>query len=168
MQNAKDTFYEVLRDRIVARNAALTVVVRGVVRPAVVVDENEIVSAAELRDCFRLRWTSLKLDVEDAAPLVTMQCEIHYATAGTAGAGGLDRGRVLASMDAVLAAAVGTAPQSAMKKNFAALMSGGAVTEMNSQVWWSDVAFGSLAEDAAEMRRTATVEVWSYQEVGEA
>src|ERR1700728_5143686 len=104
MQNAKDTFYEVLRDRVAAANAALTVVVRGVVRPAVVVDENEIVSAAEVRDCFRLRWTSLKLDAEGAAPLVAMQCEIRYATAGTPGAGGLDRGRVLGSMDAALGA----------------------------------------------------------------
>ena len=168
MQNAKDTFYEVLRDRVAAANAALTVVVRGVVRPAVVVDENEIVSAAEVRDCFRLRWTSLKLDAEGAAPLVAMQCEIRYATAGTPDAGGLDRGRALASLDAVLASAIGTAPQSAVKKNFSTLVSGGVTTEMNSQVWWSDVAFGALTEDAAEMRRIATVEVWSYQEVGEA
>jgi hypothetical protein len=168
MQNAKDTFYEVLRGRVTAANAALTVVVRGVVRPAIVVDENEIVGAAELRDCFRLRWTSLKLDAEGAAPLVAMQCEIRYATAGTADAGGLDRGRALESMDAVLAAAVGAAPQSAVKKNFSTLVSGGVATEMNSQIWWSDVAFGALAEDAAEMRRVATVEVWSYQEVGEA
>jgi hypothetical protein len=168
MQNAKDTFYEVLRDRVAARNAALTVVMRGVVRPAVVVDENEIVSAAELRDCFRLRWTSLRLDAEGAAHLVAMQCEVHYATAGTADAGGLDRGRVLASMDAVLAASVGAAPQLAAKKNFAALASGGAVTEMNSQIWWSDVAFGALTEDSGELRRVATVEIWSYQEAGEA
>jgi hypothetical protein len=168
MQNAKDTFYEVLRDRVAAGNAALTVVVRGVVRPAILVDENEIVSAAELRDCFRLRWTSLQRDAEGSAPLVAMQCEIRYATAGTADAGGLDRGRALESMDALLATAVGTAPQSAVKKNFSTLASGGVATELNSRVWWSDVAFGALAEDEAEMRRIATVEVWSYQEVGEA
>jgi hypothetical protein len=71
-------------------------------------------------------------------------------------------------MDAVLAATVGAAPQSAVKKNFSTLASGGVATEMSSQVWWSDVAFGALTEDAAEMRRIATVEVWSYQEVGEA
>jgi hypothetical protein len=168
MQNAKDTFYEVVRDRVAAANAALTVVVRGVVRPAVVVDENEIAGVAELRDCFRLRWTSLKVSPEGPAALVAMQCEIRYATAGSDGAGGLDRGRALESLDAALAAAVGAAPQSAVKKNFAALADGGAVTEMGSQVWWSDVAFGELAEDTAEISRTATVEVWSYQEAGEA
>src|ERR1700753_2539878 len=100
MQNAKDTFYEVLRDRVAAANAALTVVVRGVVRPAVVVDENEIASAADLRECFRLRWGGLSVSVEGAASLVSMQCEIRYATAGSESAGGLDRGRALASLDA--------------------------------------------------------------------
>jgi hypothetical protein len=168
MQNAKDTFYEVVRDRVAAANAALTVVVRGVVRPAVVVDENEVVSAAELRECFRMRWVGLTVDAECAAPMVAMRCEIRYATAGSAGGGGLDRGRMLESMDAVLAAAVGAAPQSAVKKNFAALASGGVVTEMGSRIWWSDVVFGALVEDAAELKRTATVEVWSYQEAGEA
>jgi hypothetical protein len=168
MQNAKDTFYEVLRDRIAAANAALTVVVRGVVRPGVVVDENEIASAAELRDCFRMRWAGLQVSGEGSAPLVAMQCEIRYATAGMPGAGGLDRGRVLAGMDAALAAAVQTSPQTAVKKNFAALVSGGVVSALGSQIWWSDVAFGALTEDAGEIRRTATVEVWSYQEAGEA
>jgi hypothetical protein len=163
MQNAKDTFYEVVRDRVAAANAALTVVVRGVVRAAVVVDENEIVSAAELRDCYRLRWTNLRVS-EGAAPLVAMQCEIRYATAGSAG--GLDRGRVQAAMDGVLAGVIGLAPQSAVKKDFAALAGGGLASELSSRVWWGDVVFGVLEEDAGELRRTATVEVWSYQEVG--
>jgi hypothetical protein len=168
MQNAKDTFYEVLRDRVAAANAGLTVVLRGVLRPAVVVDENENAGAAELRDCFRLRWTSLRVDSQGPAALVAMQCEVRYVTAGSAGGGGLDRGRALASMDAALAAAVGSSPQSAVKKNFAALANGGVVSELGSQIWWSDVVFGVLAEDAAELRRVATVEVWSYQEAGEA
>lgn len=165
MQNAKDTFYEVLRDRVAEVSAGLTVVVRGVLRPAVVVEENEVVSSAELRDCFRLRWTGLRVDA-GAAPLVAMQCEIRYATAGSAG--GLDRGRALAAMDATLAAAVGKAPQSAVKKDFSALAGGGAAVALSSSVWWSDVAFGALAEDAGELKRTATVEVWSYREAGEA
>ncbi|HZL28192.1 MAG TPA: hypothetical protein VFC39_16850, partial [Acidobacteriaceae bacterium] len=64
--------------------------------------------------------------------------------------------------------AVGRAPQNAVKKDFGALTDGGAATAMGSSIWWSDVAFGAVAEDAAEIRRTATVEVWSYQEAGEA
>jgi hypothetical protein len=42
MQRAKDTFYITLRDRIAALNPARTVLVRGVVRPAVLVEENEL------------------------------------------------------------------------------------------------------------------------------
>lgn len=44
-QNAKDTFYVTLRDRLAARNADRTVVVRGATRPAVVVEENEMATA---------------------------------------------------------------------------------------------------------------------------
>lgn len=167
MQNAKDTFYEVLRDRVAAADAALTVVVRGVVRPGVVVDENELAGSAEMRDCFRMRWTSLQVGGEGAAPLATMRCEVRYGTAGSLGGGGLDRGRALAGMDAVLLSAVEATPQTAVKKNFAALAGGGAVSLMGSQIWWGDVAFGAVSEDAGEIRRTATVDVWSYQEAGE-
>jgi len=168
MQNAKDTFYEVLRDRVAAADAALNVVVRGALRPAVIVDENENATATELRNCFRLRWKTLRVDREGPAALVAMQCEVHYATAGSSGAGGLDRGRALAALDAALASAVGSTPQSAVKKDFAALAGGGVVSELRSQIWWSDVVFGGLAENAAELSRVATVEVWSYQEAGEA
>ena len=42
MQSAKDTFYVTLRDRLAALNPARTVVVRGMVRPGVLVEENEL------------------------------------------------------------------------------------------------------------------------------
>ena len=42
MQNAKDTFYEVLRSRLVALNPERTIVLRGVMRPGVLVEENEL------------------------------------------------------------------------------------------------------------------------------
>ena len=57
MQNAKDTFYVTLRDRLAALNPARTMVVRGVTRPGVLVEENELVSAYEPVDVFCLRWT---------------------------------------------------------------------------------------------------------------
>jgi len=67
------------------------VVVRGVVRPAVVVDENEVVSTV-LRDCFRLRWAAIRIDTSRSAAMYAMTCELRYATAGTEAASGLDRG----------------------------------------------------------------------------
>ena len=45
MQNAKDTFYVTLRDRLAAVNPARTMVLRGVTRPGVLVEENELASA---------------------------------------------------------------------------------------------------------------------------
>jgi hypothetical protein len=162
MQNAKDTFYEVLRDRVAAGNAGRTVVVRGVVRPAVVVEENEIAGSVELLDCFQLRWTGLKVD----SGVVAQVCEVRYATAGSQG--GLDRGRLLAAMDGELASAVGQAPQSSVLKGGVALASGGAAVELGSQIWWSDAAFAALSEDLHGLHRVATVTVWSFGEAGEA
>src|SRR6185437_8230480 len=121
MQNAKDTFYTTLRDRIAAVNPARTVVVRGVTRPALLVEENELASDTVPVDTFRLRWVGLKVDVSGALPLVTMSCEVHYATDGNSGNGGMDRGRLLAAMDAELAAAVSQAPQNVAKMNYAAV-----------------------------------------------
>ena len=45
MQNAKDTFYTTLQSRLAAMNPARTIVVRGVVRPGTLVDENELPTA---------------------------------------------------------------------------------------------------------------------------
>ena len=166
MQNAKDTFYEVLRERVAAANAARTVVVRGVTRPAVVVEENELIESGTLLECFRLRWTALKNDVDSAAPLCAMVCEIRYATKGTGA--GMDRGRALAAMDQELAAAVECEPKRAVKKNFAALANGGAVSTMASCAWWSDVAFGAAESKGATLERVAKLTVYSYEEAGEA
>ncbi len=42
VQNAKDTFYEVIRARLAAVNPGRTMVVRGVTRPGLLVEENEL------------------------------------------------------------------------------------------------------------------------------
>ena len=92
LQGMKDTFYAALRDRVAANNAGRTVVVRGVVRPGVVVVENELPGAAvdgiALVECFCLRWTSVKVETG----LARLGCEIRYATDGVSGSGGMDRG----------------------------------------------------------------------------
>src|SRR5260370_41142575 len=92
MQNARDTFYVTLRDRLAGVNPARTMVVRGVVRPGVLVEENELASAHEPVDAFRLRWAGLRVDATGALPLAAMACEIRYGTDGNAGNGGVDRG----------------------------------------------------------------------------
>ena len=167
MQNAKDTFYVTLQGRLEAVNPARTVVVRGVTRPGVVMEENELASAYEPVDAFRLRWTGLKVDAQGSLPLVTMECEIRYATDGSSGNGGMDRGRLLAAMDGELVSAVGPAPQSVVKMNYSGVSAGTAPVAMDTNVFWGDVVFGAATVEGERLERVATVTVWSYQEAGE-
>lgn len=167
MQNAKDTFYTTLQGRLTAVNPARTVVVRGVTRPGVLVEENELASAYEPVDAFRLRWTGMKVDGHGALSLVAMECEIRYATDGNSGNGGMDRGRLLAAMDGELVSAVGAAPQHALKMNYSGVSVGIAPVAMETNVFWGDVVFGTVVVEGERLERVATVTVFSYQEAGE-
>jgi hypothetical protein len=169
MQNARDTFYVTLRDRLAAVNPARTMVLRGVTRPGVLVEENELASAYQPVNAFCMHWTGLGVDARGGLPLVTMTCQIQYATDGDAGNGGMDRGRLLSGMDAELVAAVSAAPQSAVKMNYAAAAgnSGQAPVAMATNVFWGDVTFAAAVVNGERLERVATVEVFSYQEAGE-
>jgi hypothetical protein len=169
MQNARDTFYVALQGRLAAINPARTMVLRGVTRPGVLVEENELVSAFQPANVFCLHWTGLSVDAQGALPLVSMSCQIQYATDGDSGNGGMDRGRLLSGMDAELVAAVSAAPQNAMKMNYVASAGGSglAPVAMATNVFWGDVVFGPVVVDGERLERVATVEVFSYQEAGE-
>ncbi len=167
MQNAKDTFYEVLRSRLVALNPERTIVLRGVVRPGVLVEENELLSAVALPDCFRLRWSVARVGADGAMPLVTMECAVDYETAGSAMNGGMGRGRALAAMDAELQGAVNVLPRNLVKMNYSGLAEGNAAVAMSTSVWWSEVAFGETVIKDDRLARTAIVQVMSYEEAGE-
>src|SRR5271156_4782212 len=144
MQNARDTFYVTLRDRLAAVNPARTMVLRGVTRPGVLVEENELVSAAVPVNAFCLQWTGLSVDAQAAWPLVTMVCEIRYATDGSSGNGGMDRGRLLSAMDGELTGAVSEAPQNTAKMNYSgAAGAGAAPAAMATNVFWGDAVFGA-------------------------
>ena len=169
MQNAKDTFYVTLRDRLAAVNPARTMVLRGATRPGVLVEENELASAYQPVDAFCLRWAGVRADMRGALPLAAISCEIRYGSDGNAGNGGMDRGRLLAAMDMELAAAVGAAPQSVEKMNYSGLAgdSGAAPAAMGTRVFWSDAVFGAATANGERLERVATVEVFCYQEAGE-
>jgi hypothetical protein len=167
MQNAKDTFYEVLRGRLAAIHPERTILLRGVVRPGVLVEENELETAVAMPDCFRLQWSEVSVERDGAMPLVTLQCRIAYETAGTALNAGMDRGRLLAAMDAELSAAIEQQPAWSAKKNYAGLAAGGAAVTMVTNVWWGDVAFGKTVVTNDRVGRVAAVNVMSYQEAGE-
>jgi hypothetical protein len=167
VQNAKDTFYEVLRSRVVALNPYRTMVLRGVTRPGVLVEENELETAVALPECFRMQWSVDVVSADGALPMVSMTCTIEYETAGTAGNGGMDRGRLLAAMDGELQAAVNPLPRCAQKMNYAGLATGAAAVAMTTNVWWGEVDFGKTVVKEDRLARTATVSVMSYQEAGE-
>ena len=167
MQNAKDTFYTTLQARLAALNPARTLVLRGLTRPGTLVDENELPTAAPPTDVFRLEWTGLQLDPRARLSLLTLACSITYATDGTAGSSGMDRGRALAAMDAELAQALTTAPQSTPKLNFAAANAATPPATMATRIFWSDPTFSAVTTAAERLQRTATVQVCVYQEAGE-
>ncbi len=165
LQEIKDTFYAALRDRVAAGNASRTVVVRGVLRPGVVVVENELpgatVDGISLVECFCLRWTDLDVN---AAGLVQARCEIRYASDGSSGSAGMDRGRGLAAMDEELRAAVNGSPQSVDGFSVSEAVAGAAVdSPTGTRVFWSDVSFGGVVMRGERLERTASVEVFGYE-----
>jgi hypothetical protein len=167
LQNAKDTFYELLRSRIAAANPERTIVLRGVTRPGVLVEENELVSTVTIPDCFRLRWIDASVDSANVMPVATLTCEVLYETAGTAMNAGMDRGRLLAAMDAELVGALNSTPQTVIKQSYAALATGGSATPMSTNIWWGDVGLGPFVLKGNRIVRTAKVAVMSCEEAGE-
>jgi len=103
MQSAKDSFYVALRDRLAALNPQRTVTVNGVTRPAVLVVENESITAAgPLPEAFYLGWGNAQpvaATLNGQPPLLALECTVSYWTGGSAEMQGVDRGRTLAQLD---------------------------------------------------------------------
>src|SRR6185437_3146263 len=116
MQNAKDSFYMALRTRLTAINPERTVLVRGTLRPGILVEEAEAPFSQLPADVFVLRWQALGVDTDLASTMEATECEILYNTCGTQVFGGLDRGRMLSAMDEEVAAML--QPCSTPKMNY--------------------------------------------------
>jgi hypothetical protein len=67
MQNAKDSFYMALRTRLTTINPERTILLRGAVRPGILVEEAEAPFSQLPNDVFVLRWLGLGVDM-DLAP----------------------------------------------------------------------------------------------------
>ena len=161
MQNAKDTFYITLRNRLALVNAERTMTLRGVVRPGILVEEAEAPSALLPMDVFVLRWTKLVADTQLPSIMASMTCEIHYATAGTQGNMGLDRGRALEEMDDELLRML--CPASTVKMNYTQTPA----EQMGTNIFWSQALFAAETTTRERVGRVATVEVFAFQEQGE-
>ena len=161
MKKAQDSFYVALRDRLQALNPARQVLIRGVWRPGVLVEENESFTATVLDNVFVLRWTKWLVDEQHALPQTQQTCEIQYQSAGTATAGGLDRGSLLAAMDAELLSIL--QPQQIQKMDYSATPPVGKGT----RVFWTGPLFMPVVRERDRLMRRAEITVMSYEETGE-
>ncbi|ACO33894.1 MULTISPECIES: hypothetical protein [Acidobacterium] len=161
MQNAKDTFYITLRNRLTQVNPERTMLLRSVTRPGILVEEAESPMALPVLDAFTLRWTGLTVLPQLPLPLAQMSCEIYYSTAGTQLNSGLDRGRLLEAMDAELQQML--SPQSAPKMNYTTTPATGMLTS----IFWSEPEFQPAVSVRDQISRVALLTVWSWQEAGE-
>jgi hypothetical protein len=161
MQNAKDSFYMALRTRLTAINPERTILLRGAVRPGILVEEAEAPFNQLPNDVFVLRWMGLATDMDLASTMAVEQCEIVYQTCGTESFGGLDRGRALSEMDEELMAML--EPFHTPKLNYAATPAAAMLT----QVFWDEPTFGPVTSNRDRLGRSASVMVYSYQEQGE-
>ena len=161
MQNAKDTFYITLRNRLATLKPTRTITLRGITRPGILVEDAEAPMAQMLLDAFTLRWTKLDTDEQLPSILAQMACEIHYATAGTPSNSGLDRGRALEAMDDELIQIL--CPASTIKCNYTQTPA----VQMNTMIFWSQTTFGPATPVRERLERIATVNVFAFQEQGE-
>ncbi len=161
MQNAKDSFYVALRTRLVTINPQRTILLRGAVRPGILVEDAEAPFAQLPDDVFVLRWLGLGVDVDLDSTMATEECDIIYQTCGTQSYGGLDRGRALSEMDEELMAMI--QPFYTPKLNF----TNQPPATMLTQVFWDEPGFGAIVIQRDRLARTAKVQVYSYQEQGE-
>lgn len=161
MQNAQNTFYITLRNRLAALNPGRTIYLRGVTRPGILVESNELVTPQPPPDVFVLRWTGLHGDPYLSEVLVQMECEIEYMTEGSTANLGMDRGNKLTEMDAELVSLL--QPNSAQKLNYAQ----SPATPLETQIFWTEATFEPVKTVRDRLVRTATVYVLSYEEPGE-
>ncbi|QNI31612.1 hypothetical protein H7849_21500 [Alloacidobacterium dinghuense] len=161
MENAKDTFYVTLRNRLAALNPNRVIILRGVQRPGILMEEAEAPVAQLPADAFVLRWTALDVDVQLPSVLAQMTCEVHYTTGGTEANAGLDRGRTLEGMDAELLGIL--SPNCAPKMNFTQTPT----ATMATKVFWGEPQFSTLTTQRERLTRVVKINVFTFQERGE-
>jgi hypothetical protein len=161
MQNAKDSFYMALRTRLSSINPQRTILMRGSVRPGILVEEAEAPVSQLPSDVFVLRWLGLAVDADLCAVMAATECEILYQTCGSQSFGGLDRGRLLSQMDFELLAML--CPYWTPKCNYTTTPP----VTMLTHVFWDEPVIAPNVIQRDRLCRSARVIVYSYQEQGE-
>jgi hypothetical protein len=161
MQNAKDSFYVALRTRLTTINPQRTILLRGAMRPGILVEEAEAPYSQLPSDVFVLRWLGLAVDTDLCSTMAAAECQILYQTCGTQSFGGLDRGRSLSQMDSELNAML--SPYWTPKLNY----STAPPTTMLTHIFWDEPVIAPIVSQRDCLSRSAKVTVYSYQEQGE-
>ncbi|MDP9268581.1 MAG: hypothetical protein M3P27_09710 [Acidobacteriota bacterium] len=162
MQYTKDSFYIALRDRLAALDPARTVFLDGADRPAVIVAENEPVTATTpLENAFYLNWEAVALVGPGGArrPVMRLEAVIRYRTSGAAEQIGVDRGRALARLDLELAQIL--SPRFTAKKDYTQSPE----VDLESTVLWTAPEFTSVEVRDRELLRTVRLAVFFRPEV---
>jgi hypothetical protein len=161
MKKARDSFYVALRDRLRVLNPTRQVLIRGVWRPGVLVEENETFAAIMPDNVFVLRWTKTLADEQHALVRTQQTCEVQYQAAGTTSAGGLDRGTLLTEMDAELLSIL--KPQQIQKTDYTVTPP----VAMGTRVSWNGPVFAPVTRERDRLMRKAEIVIVSYEEAGE-
>jgi hypothetical protein len=146
---------------LAALNPNRTIYLRGVTRPGILVESNELVTSQPPSNVFVVRWLGLHNDPYLSEVLLQIECEIEYMTEGTTGNIGMDRGTMLTEMDAELLALL--QPNTAQKLNY----SQSPAVPMETQIFWTEATFQPVKVERDRVLRTATVSVFSFEEPGE-
>jgi hypothetical protein len=161
MQFAKDSFYMALRTRLAVANPKRTIALDGDMPPAILVTENEPVTAAEaLADCFYVHFGGVRTvnDVEQSdAALMVLDVSVTYRTRGTTD-GSADRGRTITALDSELLAMC--SPRQAAKCDYTQ----DPPLALGSCVFWSAPQLGADDALGAQLSRTAKLTLFFYPE----
>ena len=161
MQNAKDSFYLALRLRLAALNPTRVVTIENIVRPAIVVAENEIVGE-EQPDTFYLHWGATEaIATAGGFPkaMLKTDCHFRYWVEGSQVMSFQDRGRALARSDEELLQIL--YPWRTPLRDY----TGTDPVELGGYLFWARPVFAAVEEDGGRLKRQATVAVFGFSEV---
>ena len=163
MQFSKDSFYMTLRSRLATVDPARTITLEGAVRPAVYVVENEVVLAASPpTEAFAISFGATRVVATTEAarrPLLALDCDISYQTAGSDASLSTDRGRTLAALDLELLQIC--SPPYAAKQNFTVTPT----VSLGTQILWQRPDLGAIEVAGDQLRRTAKTTLLFYPEM---
>jgi hypothetical protein len=164
MQAAKDSFFRALQSRLVMMNPARTITVDGVVRPAILVVENEPYPPPKLFfNTFYIHWLGAPAVREffgTLAPRYSLAAQLEYFVQGTATLQRTfaDRGRLLAQMDLELIEIL--FPGSTEKLDHSVVPP----AALGSRVLWRWTPTLQTFAEGGVLRRVATVNVSFFLE----